>query len=229
MDLTKPRTVAVANSPEAFALALSLKPQEVDLVEIRLDAPGLVLTADRVSRLAACRLPLLFTARHPREGALGELPSAERFGRLRHALPLATLIDIELRSLRGAGRLIEAAFESGVGLVVSSHDFHGTPPASTLLKRATEAQRAGATIVKLATTIRQPTDLQRLLAFAIEWNHRLPWAVMGMGRLGVVSRLMMASLGSCLNYGSLGKLKIEGQLDAHILKQRIAEVTGYED
>jgi 3-dehydroquinate dehydratase I len=49
--------------------------------------------------------------------------------------------------------------------------------------------------------------------------------VMGMGKYGKISRLVLAQAGSCLNYGYVGTPNASGQWPVAALKARIAELT----
>ncbi len=52
----------------------------------------------------------------------------------------------------------------------------------------------------------------------------LPLSVMGMGRFGKISRLLLAQAGSILNYGYLDRPNASGQWEARLLKCRLAEL-----
>ncbi len=61
----------------------------------------------------------------------------------------------------------------------------------------------------------------------MEWGReqRQTLAVMGMGPLGRVSRLALATAGSVLNYGYLGSgPQVPGQWSAATLRERIEEL-----
>jgi 3-dehydroquinate dehydratase-1 len=49
-------------------------------------------------------------------------------------------------------------------------------------------------------------------------NSPLPLALMGMGRLGMASRVMLAAAGSVLNYGWLHRPNVTGQWSARELR-----------
>ena len=52
----------------------------------------------------------------------------------------------------------------------------------------------------------------------------MPLSVMGMGRFGKISRLLLAQAGSVLNYGYLDRPNASGQWEARLLKSRLAEL-----
>jgi 3-dehydroquinate dehydratase I len=107
--------------------------------------------------------------------------------------------------------------------VGSFHDFAGTPAADDLRRMRDMAFEAGADIVKFAATLHSTADLATLAALLEEPGHP-PLSVMGMGKLGRISRLIFAQLGSVLNYGYLDRPTVPGQWKATRLKELIAEL-----
>jgi 3-dehydroquinate dehydratase-1 len=138
-------------------------------------------------------------------------------------LDLATLIDIELRSVMDMRSLLPQARSRGVGVVGSFHDFQATPGDEILSGAIEMAQTAGLDAVKLATYLNGPDDLMRLMKL-LSGHRRLPTSLMGMGPLGRLSRLALAKLGSLLNYGFLGDSNAPGQWPAARLKELLAEL-----
>jgi 3-dehydroquinate dehydratase-1 len=141
-------------------------------------------------------------------------------------LEVAGMVDIELRWAGPMKIAIRQAHAAGVGVILSHHDFHGTPPPRKLRDLARRARDAGAGIFKIATLTQTPRDLAVLIEFLADEKKVLPLAVMGMGTYGKVSRLALAQAGSCLNYGYLGGPNASGQWPVAVLKARIAELTG---
>lgn len=217
-----PLVVGTVHSPAALQRALKLKPGEVDLLELRVDAfasdPGVLERA--VPRFTA---PLLLTVRHPMEGGGGGLKVAERRVLIRQFLPFCSWIDLEVRSLRFFEEEVAEVGSRGVRLIVSDHYFKGTPSLARLRERARIAARAGADVFKLAALAAKVEDLERLLVFLREGRPGTR-AVMGMGEYGQVSRLVLGRCGSVLNYGYLGELQVRGQWEATELKRRLGEL-----
>jgi 3-dehydroquinate dehydratase len=82
-----------------------------------------------------------------------------------------------------------------------------------LSAKALEAKAQGADIFKVATRTDTPTELARLLQLMTSNCSNLALAVMGIGKLGAVSRVLLARAGSVLIYGSLGFMThVEGQM-----------------
>lgn len=217
-----PQVVAAVHSPGALARALRLQPGAVDFLELRVDH----FAADPKALLAAIpRLspPLIVTVRHPAEGGANHLSAAKRRALFERFLPFATLIDLELRSLEKFANLIAAARSAGVGIIVSTHHFRALPSTAHLQRAIRRAHRAGADLCKIAALADTSPALARLLAL-FDKKPPLPLSVMGMGRWGKISRLLLAQAGSVLNYGYLDQPNASGQWEATILKQRLAEL-----
>lgn len=218
----RPLVVATAHTPRGLREAAGLEPGAVDWVEVRLD-----LLAGRRPFLReiipALRVPVLLTARHPAEGGGKALTAARREDLLREFLPLATAVDVELRSVPALREVLALARQHGVWRVISCHDFQGTPTLAKLRGMVASARQAGADIIKVATLLRRPHDLAVLLELQAAAS-RVPLATMGMGPLGRVSRLALAAAGSRLNYGYLDRAQVPGQWPAVGLKHRLGEV-----
>ena len=94
-----------------------------------------------------------------------------------------------------------------------------TPSARILAAKAREARSHGADIFKVATRTDTPIELARLLEFMISSRLNLPLAVMGIGKLGAISRALLARSGSVLIYASVGTATdVEGQLSLEQLR-----------
>lgn len=216
LDLSGPLVVAAVHSQPGLRLAGRLGSRDVDLVEVRVDALMGNVAGVR-SFLARSKLPVLLTVRHPAEGGIGNLSTDSRRKFFEEFLPSAALVDVELRSVVAMRQVIAAARERGIGVVVSDHHFHRTPTLAQMRERRRRAFAAGADMFKLACRTDNAGAVARLLDFVSE-NKGRPLAVMGMGKLGQVSRLVLACAGSILNYGYLDKPNAPGQWEARELK-----------
>ena len=112
--------------------------------------------------------------------------------------------------------VLTEARKSGVGVIASFHDFQKTPTGSRLEDLGKQALDAGAAVLKIATHTTSPGDVARLLNL-LE-RAPLPIAVMGMGPLGMASRVILAAAGSALNYGWLHRPNVTGQWSAKDLR-----------
>jgi 3-dehydroquinate dehydratase-1 len=188
-----------------------------DLFELRLDQ--LARDVDEVEKkLSKLRAPLIMTARHPREGGANQLSTQQRRDLLSRFLPRARYIDVELRSVNALRSLLQAARRKNVGRIVSFHNLKATPDSRTLRTKARAAKAQGANIFKLATRTDTPAQLARLFDFMTKKNVDLAVSVMGIGRFGAISRVLLAHCGSALIYASLCESQIEGQMSLEQLR-----------
>ena len=213
----RPRVVGVIASRADLERAVRMR-RPPDLFELRLDR--LAGMADEVEKvLPRLRTPLIITARDPREGGANKLRLRQRRDLLARFLSHADYIDVELRSARTLRALLAIAKAKNVRRIISFHDFKSTPSARLLVTKAHNAKALHADIFKVATRTDTPTELGRLLEFITKNRVNVRLAVMGIGRLGAISRVMLARAGSVLIYASLGPATdVEGQLSLEQLR-----------
>ena len=196
-----------------------------DAVEFRMDR-----ATDPLSALAAYDgdLPLIATNRTVREG--GEAPDEpERLAALRRAAEHSAVgaIDIELATVESGGRqVLEHAREHDTSVILSAHDFAGTPSRTEmtdLLSRTSEHGDVG----KLAVTAESRADVLDLLAVTHERDgagHRV--ATMAMGAVGKHSRAIAPLYGSAIGYAPLdpARATAPGQYDLATLAGLLDEL-----
>jgi 3-dehydroquinate dehydratase-1 len=201
--------VGVIATQAELRLALEMS-EPPDLFELRLDClwPAKKLEA-KISQLPA---PIIITARHPAEGGENNLPLTIRRDLLSRFLPVARYADIELRSAGALRTLLDRIRRSNAGLIISYHDFNSTPTLGSLRARACRAKALQPAVFKVATRTDTPAQLRRLLEFVTITQTELRLSAMGMGRLGAISRILLAQRGSALVYTSLGERRIKGQM-----------------
>lgn len=172
-------------------------------------------------------IPLLFTFRTVKEGGEKETdPDGYRLlARWAAKSGLIDLLDVELSAGRKTVQeLIEEAHRHNVKVIVSSHDFQGTPPEEEILSRMKEMDEMGADILKVAVMPKSSSDVLTLLSATRKIRALCadrPVITMSMGGTGLVSRLCGETFGSAVTFGSLGKASAPGQISvgelAHIL------------
>lgn len=213
----RPRIVGVIASRDDLEQALRMR-RPPDLFELRLDHLTGVLGRIE-TKLPKLRAPLIITARHPNEGGGGRLSLRQRRALLSRFLTHADYFDVELRSARALRALLAIAKTKNVRRIISFHDFKSTPSARLLVAKANNAKALRADIFKVATRTETPMELGRLLEFITENRVNVPLAVMGMGRLGAISRVLLARAGSVLIYASVGATTdVEGQMSLKQLR-----------
>jgi 3-dehydroquinate dehydratase-1 len=192
-----------------------------DLFELRLD--HLAGCLDEVERkISILHAPLIITARHPQEGGANRLSLQRRRDLLLHFLPRAHFLDVELRSVKELRSVLVMARKKKLRRVISFHDFDDTPSVRALKTKARAARAAGADIFKVATRTDVPAQVERLFDFCASDDVDLPVSAMGIGKLGAISRIVLARLGSVLTYASLGQPKTGGQLTMQQLRSALA-------
>jgi 3-dehydroquinate dehydratase I len=212
----RPRVVGVLASRADLGRALELH-NPPDLFELRLDYLAGAIDEQKLSRL---RAPLIITARPSREGGANKLSIRQRYDLLSRFLPFAKYVDVELRSASAFRSLLDLAEQQKVQRIISFHDFKSTPSARVLIEKAHAAKRHGANIFKVATRTDTAVEVARLLELVASENAGLPVSAMGMGRLGAISRVLLARAGSALVYASIGRrTNIEGQLSLEQLRR----------
>ena len=220
--MSQPLVVATVHSQGGLRLAERLGRRDVDLLEIRVDA--LAGKLDGVRKLVAkAKVPILLTVRHPAEGGIGNLSTATRKKLLTEFLPAAVIVDVELRSAMVMREVIAAAKARGIRVVISDHHFRSTPTLAQMRERRRRAFAAGADVFKLACLADEALAVARLIEFVSDVKAGRV-AAMGMGRFGQVSRLVLASVGSVLNYGYLDKPNAPGQWEARELKALLRRI-----
>jgi 3-dehydroquinate dehydratase I len=220
VKIAKAQVVGViASRPDLQVAARMTRPP--DLFELRLDR--LVGCLDEVEKkMSLLRVPLIITARHPAEEGANRLPTSRRRKLLLRFLPHASYVDIELRSAKALRSVFDLARRKKIRRIVSFHDFDDTPSIRTLKAKARAAKSVGADIFKIATRTDTPAQLERLLDFMASNNVDLAISAMGLGKLGAVSRLILAQLGSTLIYASMQRPNIEGQLSIQQLRSALS-------
>jgi len=206
-----------------------------DLLELRLDA----LTGSAANPpestlkelVAGLPRPLLFTNRPTWEGGHYQGSEEQRIAPLLAALAAGCAwVDIELRA--GAGllnRVVAAARaqprpgQKAPGrVIVSWHDFNGTPDAAALAEIVRRQQEAGAAVGKVVTMAHSFRDVLRVLALQeVAADLNFPLIAFCMGEAGMISRLATCRLGGFMTYAAAeaGEATAPGQLPAAVLRQ----------
>ena len=226
----RPLVVGVIASGADLDCALRMR-KPPDLFELRLDRlAGIVEQHRRFSRarepcselenkLPRLRAPLIITARHAQEGGANNLSVRQRRDLLTRFLRHARYVDVELRSASALRSVLISAKQKKVRRIISFHNFKATPRPRILAMKARAAKARGADIFKVASRTDTPVQLARLLSFIENKNVDLPVSSMGIGKLGAISRVLLARAGSALVYGSITRgSDIEGQLSLEQLR-----------
>ncbi|MBS7287969.1 MAG: type I 3-dehydroquinate dehydratase [Candidatus Freyarchaeota archaeon] len=189
-----------------------------DIVELRLDylREEVVNVNELVSSFGG---PVILTVRRREEGGAFPLGEGERIRLIERCIKAEPdIVDLELSM--GAGslqRLISLCRERGVSVILSYHDFNGTPSWRALRGKVSAMFRLGCDVAKVVTTACSVSDNLQLLGLASLHPQRV--VSFCMGKLGVLSRVLCTFFGSPFTYASLDVPLAPGQIDVRTMKK----------
>jgi len=191
-----------------------------DVVEIRMDVWSSTFREDIADKLARFKkkigIPMLVTFRAGHPYPKWWQPYHWR------ALASAAAVDFEWNPQYPWKDIAGQVKEQGLGLIISHHDYEGTPSAAKLISIAKTAYAKGAHLVKLATKVKSEADIRTLLTVSAAFTDKKKLVtVMGMGAFGGASRLSAPIFGSRLVYGFIGSPTAVGQWPYQELQERI--------
>jgi len=160
-----------------------------------------------VSLLATCR-------RHQNHGRFnGSID--EQLSILDAALEAgATAIDIEIETAESA-KVKVAALRNKATVIISYHNYAGTPAVEPVLRRMTKIPADG---YKLVTTARKPSDNAKVLELAK--SAKVPLILLAMSEVGFPTRVLTPALGCLFTYASpqAAEGTASGQINARTLR-----------
>lgn len=109
----------------------------------------------------------------------------------------AKAVDVEIESAEAARTQLEILRGRAL-LVLSYHNFEGTPALEAVFRRM---QRIPADAYKIVSTARKPSDNQRLLALA-KTHPRTPLVLLAMGEAGFPTRVLSPMHGGLYTYAA---------------------------
>jgi 3-dehydroquinate dehydratase / shikimate dehydrogenase len=163
-----------------------------------LDDPASGVQALQKIKVKHPELQILATCRHkehqghfkgPIEAQIKLLEDAARAG--------AMAIDLEIESAECVQGSLQK-LRSVAPLIVSFHDFQGTPALSAVMRRL---QRVPADAYKVAVTARKPGDNLRLIQLLRDARNT-PLIAFNMSDIGMPTRILSPSLGSVFTYAA---------------------------
>lgn len=184
----------------------------LDVAELRIDrysSADDLHVVKHVQRFSA--FPTIATIRTSGEGGDWRGTESERLHLFKAVVPEVHGIDIELSSVDILLELVEVAKFHGKVVIISTHNFDGTPSSEQLDETAAKAKSLGADYVKVAAMAKSAEDVRTLAAFTLR-NASLGLIVVAMGPHGGVSRVFFPALGSRLTYAHAGEHAVPGQL-----------------
>src|SRR5580704_18564865 len=102
----------------------------------------------------------------------------------------AQAVDVEIESAENCGNKLEA-LRSRTRLVISYHNYGGTPPMDAVMRRMLRIPADG---YKIVTTAKKPSDNARVLGLAKSYA-KTPTIILAMGETGFPTRVLSPSAG----------------------------------
>jgi 3-dehydroquinate dehydratase type I len=166
--------------------------------------------------------PVIATNRLAAEGGRWTGTEADRLDRLTKALDLGvTCLDLELAADAGFRREVWA-HRGATKLILSWHDFAGTPDAARLKAVLDEMLAAEADVVKMVALANDPADNLRMLSLIPRARAQGKDIIaFCMGPLGKWSRIAAPLVGSWLSFAPFSKTRASapGQLTVNDVKR----------
>jgi 3-dehydroquinate dehydratase/shikimate dehydrogenase len=127
----------------------------------------------------------------------------------------ACAVDIEIESAENVAARLDT-FRGKTRLVISYHNYEGTPSPEIVLRRM---MRIPADAYKIVTTARKPSDNQRILALT-KSHVRTPLIVLAMGENGFPTRVLSPAWGGLFTYATpkTSEGTASGQVSARLLR-----------
>jgi len=216
-------TIFEKDPEEAKKLIEEIK-EKVHFVELRLDA------LKELPQNLPEGVQYIFTCRRKEEGGLFEDEEEKRISLLKEALKRfnGKYVDIEWKTPEILKqRLLN---QKGLKVILSYHDFSGTPSLEFLLELFEEMRKDRAAIYKIVTMASSLEDSFRVLLFLREVTKRgFKVVAHAMGQKGRLSRLLSPFMGGAFVYVSSrpGKEAASGQMSLEEFKQGLILLRRY--
>jgi len=127
----------------------------------------------------------------------------------------ACAVDVEIESAESVAESLNA-FRGRARVLISYHNYEGTPSPETVLRRMLRIPADG---YKIVTTARKPSDNYRILALT-KSHSRTPLIVLGMGEAGFATRVLSTAWGGLFTYAAPNASEgtASGQVSARLLR-----------
>jgi 3-dehydroquinate dehydratase type I len=190
-----------------------------DFVEFRFDL--LSLSLEEVKEVVAAANSCIVTCR---PGKMKESDRREIL--LTGILSGADYVDIEVESDPALIKEVsKSARAQGTDIIISYHNFEGTPSPGVLEQIVNDCRELGADVVKIASQVNQAEDLQTLFKL---YRPDLRMVIIGMGELGIMSRVAALQLGAEFTFAAAetGQETAPGQISRDKLQSILKMIQG---
>lgn len=192
------------------------------ILELRIDLVG-SLWVNVASRI---KTSWIATCRSKDQGGMWSGCERDRINTLVEAIRYgAQFVDIE-DSIDNLPEIVGKFKSMGVSVIVSHHDFNGTPEFSRMVEIVDREIKCGADVWKIATVANSLTDCLNVLRL-LKLFKSTPGIALAMGSYGLLSRIVSPLLSGFLTYASVkrGCESAPGQLTVNELLE-IYELMG---
>jgi 3-dehydroquinate dehydratase I len=211
------RVVGIISKRESVPRLMQTPRPACDLVEVRLDRMDVEQDnwPQDIEKIERHGFPVIATLRVATEGGTWDKQETLRRPHFMRALTCASCLDIEYRSALFE-ELADETRDAGKTMIASYHDYAKTPSLDELRSVITHTATYPNVVCKIAVRIQSEDDIARLQCL-LEEPRPAPLCLIGMGDLGVNTRVEFPRLGSCLAYGHLDGSTAPGQLSCEAL------------
>ncbi|MCX8188953.1 MAG: type I 3-dehydroquinate dehydratase [Nitrososphaeria archaeon] len=188
-----------------------------DLIEVRIDMIGEAWT----KCASMLEKPWIACNRRKEEGGFWNGDEESRIKELLKAITFgAAYIDIELKSPH-IRKIVKNVKEDGKKVLISYHNFNGTPSLERLKKIFEQEVKQGADICKIVTTAKRFEDNLTILRLIRETSKTSSIVAFCMGDIGILSRILSPFFGGIFTYASIGQglESARGQIDLEKLEE----------
>lgn len=206
------------NLADVDALLRRIEPGLYDCLELRLDGCSRTEALHIAEHVCAMPLPIIVTLRSRAEGGLFTGTEPERIALLEELAALhPDYLDIEA-ALPGAVIAKIRAIAPQTRIILSWHDFTGTPESLEDVLSAMQAKADGVHY-KLAALAHTTPDALRMMLFCREQTQNgLSLTGISMGEHGITTRILAPIMHQGFCYCPLEETTAPGQLDARTLR-----------
>ena len=201
--------------------------QGADLVELRLDGLREQVGWEKLLHEKA-KVPIILTNRAKREGGRFEGGEEERVRVILDGIDRGVdCVDVELSTEKKfLNKIVQEAKRRGVSVMMSHHDFSGTPRVDALVAVAKRMVVAGCDIAKVVTFAETPNDALAVLDFLVEVQDEVgvPVIAFAMGDASRFTRISAPLFGCPIVYAGAGEATAPAQFDVATTKLLLREL-----
>ena len=213
---------------EILSLAEKSNESSCELIEFRADYFEDSADPEKVKSLMRklkriVKKPVIFTFRRTSEGGKTEIgnDSYKKLLLMIAEARLAEIIDVEMSAIKDDAELIPKLKDYGAYVIMSVHDFSGTPKTEEIIKTFIEMDRKGADIIKAAYMPNSKKDVISLINASEEVTGSYsvcPVVAISMGHLGMITRMLGEFMDSAITFASITEESAPGQVNVEKLK-----------